>query len=217
MPKAEANNWSASHRQIVIFCEISSNNCFIIHLQSITLSFVKINELYTQTLFLKKLPDYIVFVDFPCLQILPKDTDSRFSSFFVLSEFFPVVNKTTRLLIVQENEPPLFTKSGGNAHAQTIICRWATFLTNAHTQTIICTQLFAGKLTNQNWEYYKVNNNRTYTVRAKNDRNVNSNFESCMSPRVHESTSPVLVLYYATIHMQDSKGNLHRECPCNAL
>ncbi len=38
MPKAEANNWSASHRQIVIFCEISSNNCFIIHLQSITLS-----------------------------------------------------------------------------------------------------------------------------------------------------------------------------------
>ncbi len=110
--------------QIVIFCEISSNNCFIIHLiKSITLSFVKINELYTQTLFLKKLPDYIVFVDFPCLQILPKDTDGRFSSFFVFSEFFPVVNKTTRLLIVQENEPPLFTKSGGNAHAQTIICR----------------------------------------------------------------------------------------------
>jgi hypothetical protein len=23
----------------------------------------------------------------------------------------------------------------------------------------ICTQLFAGKLTNQNWEYYKVNDN----------------------------------------------------------
>ena len=88
MPKAEANNWSASHRQIVIFSEISSNNCFIIHLQSITLSFVKINELYTQTLFLKKLPDYIVFVDFPCLQILPKDIDGRFSSFFVFSEFF---------------------------------------------------------------------------------------------------------------------------------
>jgi hypothetical protein len=41
--------------------------------------------------------------------------------------------------------------------AQTIICSWATFLTNAHAQTIICTQLFAGKLTNQNWEYYKVN------------------------------------------------------------
>ena len=77
--------------QIVIFCEISSNNCFIIHLQSITLSFVKINELvelYTQTLFLKKLPDYIVFVDFSCLQILPKDTDGRFSSFFVFSEIF---------------------------------------------------------------------------------------------------------------------------------
>ena len=107
----------------MIFSEISSNNCFIIHLQSITLSFVKINEIYTQTLFLKKLPDYIVFVDFPCLKILPKDTDGRFSSFFVFSEFFPVVNKTTRLLIVQENEPPLFIKSGGNARAQTIICR----------------------------------------------------------------------------------------------
>ncbi len=100
----------ARHRQIVIFCEISSNNCFIIHLQSITLSFVKLNELYTQNLFLQKLPDYIVLVDFPCLQILPKDTDGRFSSFFVFSEFFPVVNKTTRLLVVQENEPQLFTK-----------------------------------------------------------------------------------------------------------
>ncbi len=107
------------HRQIVIFCEISSNNCFIIHLQSITLSFVKDNELYTQTLFLKKLPDYIVFVDFPCLQILPKDT----LTFLHSLKFFPVVNKTTRFLIVQENETPLFTKSGGNAHAQTIICR----------------------------------------------------------------------------------------------
>ncbi len=105
----------------MIFCEISSNNCFIIHLQSITLSFV--NELYIQTLFLKKLPDYIVFVDFPCLQILPKDTDGRFSSFLYSLSFFPLVNKTTRLLIVHENEPPLFTKSGGNAHAQTIICR----------------------------------------------------------------------------------------------
>ncbi len=83
LDEVEQNN-----RQIVIFCEISSNNCFIIHLQSITLSFVKINELYTITLFLKKLPDYIVFVDFPCLQILPKDTDGRFSSFFVFSEFF---------------------------------------------------------------------------------------------------------------------------------
>ena len=80
-------------------------------------------------------------------------------AFLYSLSFFPVVNQTTRLLIVQENEAPLFTKSGGNAHAQTIICRWATFLTNAHAQTIICTQLFAGKLTNQNWEYYKVNNN----------------------------------------------------------
>jgi hypothetical protein len=37
----------------------------------------------------------------------------------------------------------LFTKIVGNAHARLIICR----------------QLFAGKLTNQNWEYYKVNDN----------------------------------------------------------
>ena len=44
-------------------------------------------------------------------------------AFLYSLSFFPVVNKTTRLLIVQENEPPLFTKSGGNAHAQTIICR----------------------------------------------------------------------------------------------
>jgi hypothetical protein len=51
-----------------------------------------------------------------------------------------------------------FTKIEGNAHAQSFICRWATFLKNAHAQTIICTQLFAGKLTNQNLEYYKVNN-----------------------------------------------------------
>ncbi len=65
-----------------------------------------IHKLY----FLKKLPDYIVFVDFPCLQILPKDTDGRFSSFFDSLSFFPVINKTTRLLIIQENEPPLFTK-----------------------------------------------------------------------------------------------------------
>jgi hypothetical protein len=42
-----------------------------------------------------------------------------------------------------------------NAHAQSIICSWAMFSTNAHAQTIICTQLFAGKWTNQNWEYYK--------------------------------------------------------------
>ena len=40
-----------------------------------------------------------------------------------------------------------------------IICSWGTFLTNAHAQTIICTQLFAGKLTNQNWENNKVNDN----------------------------------------------------------
>ena len=108
----------------MIFCEISSNNCFIIHLhvQRITLSFVKINKLYTQTLFLKKLPDYIVFVDFPCLQILPKDNDGRFSSFFVFSEFFSF-GKQDNSSSDQENEPPLFTKSGGNAHAQTIICR----------------------------------------------------------------------------------------------
>jgi hypothetical protein len=31
-------------------------------------------------------------------------------------------------------------------------------------QTIICTQLFAGKLTNQNWEYYKVSDNINYTM-----------------------------------------------------
>ncbi len=81
-------------------------------------------KLYTQTLFHKKLPDYVVFADFLCLQILPKDTDGCFSSFFLYSlSFFSVVNKTTRLLIVQKNEPPLFTKSKGNAHAQTIICR----------------------------------------------------------------------------------------------
>ena len=30
MPKAEANNWSARHWQITIFCEIEFNNCFII-------------------------------------------------------------------------------------------------------------------------------------------------------------------------------------------
>ncbi len=31
-----------------------------------------------------------------------------------------------------------------------IVHELTTFLTNAHAQTIICTQLFAGKLTNQN-------------------------------------------------------------------
>ena len=44
-------------------------------------------------------------------------------AFLYSLSFFPIVNKTTRLLTVQKNEPPLFTKSGGNAHAQTIICR----------------------------------------------------------------------------------------------
>ncbi len=120
---------------------------------------LKLTSFIHKFYFLKNylISDYIVFVDFPCLQILPKDTDGLFIVAFLYSlSFFPKVNKTTRLLIIQENEPPLFTKSGGNAHAQTIICRWATFLTNAHAQTIICTQLFAGKLTNQNWEYYKV-------------------------------------------------------------
>ena len=36
------------------------------------------------------------------------------------------------------------------------------FLTNAHAQTIICTQLFAGRLTNQNWKNNKVNDNNNY-------------------------------------------------------
>ncbi len=31
-------------------------------------------------------------------------------AFMYSLSFFPVVNKTTRLLIVQEDEPPLFTK-----------------------------------------------------------------------------------------------------------
>ena len=31
-PKAEANNWSARHWQIMIFCSTLSNNCFIIRL-----------------------------------------------------------------------------------------------------------------------------------------------------------------------------------------
>ena len=62
----------------------------------------------------------------------------------------------------------MFTKIEGNAHAQSIICSWATFLTNAHAQTIICTQLFAGKLTNQNWEYYKVNDNSSYLSSREN-------------------------------------------------
>ena len=33
------------------------------------------------------------------------------------------------------------------------------FLTNAHTQSIICTQLSAGKLTNENCKYCKINVN----------------------------------------------------------
>jgi len=49
-----------------------------------------------------------------------------------------------------------------NAHAQSIICSWGMFLTNVHAQTIICPQLFAGKLTNQNWENNKVNDNYNY-------------------------------------------------------
>ena len=53
-------------------------------------------------------------------------------------------------------------KVEANAHAQSIICSWGTFLTNAHAQTIICTQLFAGKLANQNWENNKVNDNNNY-------------------------------------------------------
>ena len=41
-----------------------------------------------------------------------------------------------------------------------MLSSWVTFLTNAHARTprsIICTLLFVGKLTNQNWAYYKVN------------------------------------------------------------
>ena len=55
-----------------------------------------------------------------------------------------------------------------HAHALSIICSWGTFLTNAHAQTIICTQLFAGKLTNQNWENNKVNDKSNYW--SKNSR-----------------------------------------------
>ena len=36
------------------------------------------------------------------------------------------------------------------------------FLTNTHPQTLICTQLFEGKLANENWEYYEVNINIEY-------------------------------------------------------
>ena len=65
--------------------------------------------------------------------------------------FFLQVSKTTHLSKVQQSgRHCMFTKIEGNAHAQSIICSRATFLTNVHAQTIICTQLFAGKLTNQN-------------------------------------------------------------------
>ena len=61
-----------------------------------------------------------------------------------------------------------------NAHAQSIICSWGMFLANAHAQTIICTQLFADKLTNQNWENNKVNdkNNNCWLI-VKNTANPN--------------------------------------------
>ena len=50
-----------------------------------------------------------------------------------------------------------------------------------HVQSVICTQLFAGELTNQNWEYFKVNDNKEllddwvqklccYTFQGKNKR-----------------------------------------------
>jgi hypothetical protein len=37
---------------------------------------------------------------------------------------------------IQQSEPTLFTKIEGNAHAQSIICSWATFLTNAHANRL---------------------------------------------------------------------------------
>jgi hypothetical protein len=70
------------------------------------------------------------------------------TAFFYFPRFFLQVRRTTHFPKVQQSEPPLFTKIEGNAHAQTIICSWETFLTNAHAQTIICKQLFAGKLSN---------------------------------------------------------------------
>ena len=70
---------------------------------------------------------------------------------------------TTHLPKVQQSgRHCMITKIEENAQAQSIICSWATFLTNAHAQTIIRTQLFAGRLTNQNWEYYKVNDNECF-------------------------------------------------------
>ena len=94
---------------------------------------------------------------------------TEFNNFFIIHlhsfvlcflRFFLQVNKTTHLPKVQQSgRHCMCTKIEGNAHAQSIICSWATFLTNAHSQTMICTQLFAGELTNQNWEYYKVNDN----------------------------------------------------------
>ena len=53
-------------------------------------------------------------------------------------------------------------------------------------------------------------------MHAKNDRNVNSNFESMSprvhestGPRVHESTSPVLVLYYAKSRRFSNRAGRH--------
>ena len=37
-------------------------------------------------------------------------------------------------------------KIGNNAHAQSVICSLAMFLTNAHAQSVICTQLFASNV-----------------------------------------------------------------------
>ncbi len=85
------------------------------------------------------------------------------ASFYVFCVSFLQVSKTTHLPKVQQSgRYCMFTKIERNSHAQSIICSWATFLTNANAQTIICAQLFPGKLTNQNWEYYKVNDNEYY-------------------------------------------------------
>jgi hypothetical protein len=54
--------------------------------------------------------------------MLAKDIDGGFSRFFYFPRFFLQVSKTTHFQKVQQNEPPLFTKIEGNAHAQTIIC-----------------------------------------------------------------------------------------------
>ncbi len=193
-PNAEANNWSASHRQMVIFARSRPIIVLLFTYKASLYLSLKLrhcinfkvdvhNELYTQTLFHKKITCSSSSLIFLACKYCRKTLTAVLVAFFYSLSVFPLVNKTTRLLIVQENEPPLFTKSESNAHAQTIICSWATFLTNVHAQTIICTQLFAGKLTNQNWEYYKVNNNTkgwqlnqtfpTHTSKqSKNTRNI---------------------------------------------